>query len=204
MTLYVQVSACQWSLLFLSYINRTLYCTCVASFAIFYSCCFRLHYMTSTNCGLCQGNMSWCYDVRGPSYHWVIEMYERLNLPVVPAIVEALQKEVADRMKEVQRGKTDQKKKVRIQMKVARAEEQEARKKWVRRQALQHTYGEEEDEIDGEDAVDPALIEAAGELIRGAQDNGDIVHISGRSCRCGSKQHKRTSHSSCPLNPRNK
>ena len=106
-------------------------------------------------------------------------------------------------MKEVQRGKTSEKK-VRIQMKVARAEEHEARKKWVRRQALQHTYDDEEDEIGGEDAVDPALIEAAEEVITGAQDNGDIVQISGRSCRCGAKQHKRTSHSSSPLNPRNK
>lgn len=165
---------------------------------------FRLHYMTSTNCGLCQGNMSWCYDVRGPSYHWVIDLFEGLNLPVIPAVVEALQKEVAERMKEVQRGKTDHKKKVRIQMKVARAEEQEARKKWVKRQAVQHTYGQEEELGEDDEAEDPALIEAAREALRGAQEStGDTVHISGRSCRCGSKQHKRTTHSSCPLNPKN-
>ena len=163
----------------------------------------RLHYMTSTNCGLCQGNMSWCYGVRGPSYHWVADLYERLNLPVLPAVVEALQKEVADRMKEVEKGKTDHKKGIRIQMKVARAEEQEARKKWVKRQALQHSYGQDDDDVD-EEAVDPALVEAAREATRGTQENnGDVVHISGKSCRCGSKQHKRTSHSSCPLNQKN-
>lgn len=148
--------------------------------------------------------MSWCYDVRGPSYHWVIDLFERLNLPVVPAVVEALQKEVADRMKEVQRGKTDHKKKVRINMKVARAEEQEARKKWVKRQALQHTYGQEEESADEEEAIDPALIQAAATVIRAVEDsNGDMLHISGKSCRCGSTQHKRTSHSQCPLNPKN-
>ena len=147
--------------------------------------------------------MSWCYHVRGPSYHWVVDLYERLNLPVLPAVIEALQKEVADRMKEVEKGKTDHKKGIRIQMKVARAEEQEARKKWVKRQALQHTYGQDDDDVD-EETVDPALVEAAREATRGTQeDNGDVVHISGKSCRCGSKQHKRTSHSSCPLNPKN-
>ena len=92
--------------------------------------------MTSTNCGFCQGNMSWCYKVRGPNYHWVIDLYERLNLPVIPAVIEALQKEVVDRMKEIETGKTDHKKKIRIQMKVARAGDQEARKKWVKRQAV--------------------------------------------------------------------
>ena len=106
-------------------------------------------------------------------------------------------------MREVEKGKTDHKKGIRIQMKVARAEEQEARKKWVKRQALQHSYGQDDDDVD-EEAVDPALVEAAREATRGTQENnGDVVHISGRSCRCGSKQHKRTSHSSCPLNPKN-
>ena len=107
--------------------------------------------------------MSWCYDVRGPSYHWVIDLFEGLNLPVIPAGVEALQKDVAEHMKEVQRGKTDHKKKVRIQMKVARGEEQEARKKWVKRQAVQHTYGQEEELGEENEAEDPALIEAARE-----------------------------------------
>ena len=122
--------------------------------------------MASTYCGLCQGNMSWCYHVRGPSYHWVVDLYERLNLPVLSAVIEALQKEVAEQMKEVERGKTDHKKGIRIQMKVARAEDQEARKKWVKRQALQHTYGQDDDDAD-EEAEDPALVEAAREAIRG-------------------------------------
>jgi hypothetical protein len=28
--------------------------------------------------------------------------------------------------------------------------------------------------------------------------------VKGRKCRCGSKEHKRTSHSACPLNSKNK
>ena len=159
--------------------------------------------MTSTNCGLCQGNMSWCYEVRGSSYHWVIDLYDRLNLIIIPAVIEALRKEVEDRMKKIQRGKTDQKKKTRIKMKVARAEDQEARKKWVKRQAVQHTYGNKVDEED--DDVDANFVAAAREITRGVEgDDGAILAISGRGCKCGSNTHKRNSHSAYPLNPRNK
>ena len=71
---------------------------------------------------------------------------------MIPAVIEALQKEVTDRMKEIERGQTDKKKKkkkkTRNQMKVARAEDQEARKKWVKRQTVQHTYGNDEEDGD--------------------------------------------------------
>ena len=159
--------------------------------------------MTSTNCGFCQGNMSWCYRVRGTAYHWISDLYERLQLPVVPAIIEALQKDIQDRMKTIESGKTDHKKKNRVQMKVARAEEQEARKKWVKRQAVQHTYGNAEE--GGNEEEDLGLISAAREAIGAAEEsNGAVTLISGRTCRCGSKQHQRTTHSSCPLNKRSK
>ena len=61
----------------------------------------------------------------------MIDLYEMLNLPVIPSVIEALQKAALDRMKEIEKGKTDHRKKTRIQMKVARAEDQEARKEWV-------------------------------------------------------------------------
>lgn len=112
--------------------------------------------------------MSWCYEVRCSNYHWVIDLYDRLNLPVIPAVIEALRKKVEDRIKEIKRGKTDQKKKTRIKMKVARAEDQEARKKWVKRQAVQHTYGIEVDEED--DDVDPSVIAAARRLLEGLKE----------------------------------
>ena len=170
---------------------------------ISYNVFLRLHYMTSTNCGFCQGNMSWCYKIRGSSYHWIIDLYERLNLPVISAVVDALQKEVKDRMKEIERGQTENKKKVRTQMKVARAEDQVARKKWVKQQAVQHTYGNDTEDGDDEE-VDEALTVDVQAAIAGAEESdGTMLVISGKSCRCGSKAHKRTSHSSCPLNPRN-
>ena len=150
--------------------------------------------------------MTWCFKVRGSSYHWIIDLYERLNLPVIPAVIEALQKEVVDCMGEINKGKTENKKRNRIQLKVARAEDQEARKKWVKQQAVQHTYGNDVDDGNAdEDDIDPALIAAARDAVGGEEGNdGAIVIISGGACRCGSKTHKRTSHSDCPLNARKK
>lgn len=79
-----------------------------------------------------------------------------------------------------------------------------ARKKWVKQQAVQHTYGNDTEDGDEED-VDPALTVDAQEAIGGAEESdGTILLISGKSCQCGSKTHKRTFHSSCPLNPRNR
>ena len=53
--------------------------------------------------------------------------------------------------------------------------------------------------------MDPALIVAARAAMEETEeDDGAILVISGRTCRCGSKTHKRVSHSDCPLNPKNK
>ena len=45
------------------------------------------------------------------NYHWVIDLYEMLNLPVILAVIEALQKAAVDHMKEIEKGKTDHRKK---------------------------------------------------------------------------------------------
>lgn len=66
-----------------------------------------------------------------------------------------------------------------------------------------YTYGPDDDDVH-EEVVDPALVEAAREATRGTPElNGDVVHISRKSCRCGSKEHERTSHSSCHVNLKN-
>ncbi|CAB4009242.1 Hypothetical predicted protein [Paramuricea clavata] len=129
------------------------------------------------------------FQNRGPKYHWLIDLYDRIHLPVIPAVIETLQKEVAARMKEV-----------------ARAEDQEARKKWLKRKELHHSYGTNDaDEGVEEDEDDPNLIAGAVKAITGAEQScGTLTVVSGKSCRCGSKEHRRTSHSLCPLNPKNK
>ena len=82
--------------------------------------------MALTNAGFCQGNMTWCFKVRGPNYHWAVDLYEKLKLPVVPAVVEALHKATTDRAAELEKQKSERRKQNRIRMKVARAEDQES------------------------------------------------------------------------------
>ena len=52
----------------------------------------RLHYITKTNIGLCQAKMSWMLKKKGPSYHWLLDLFKRLNLPVLDRVQEALHK----------------------------------------------------------------------------------------------------------------
>ena len=89
-------------------------------------------------------------------------------------------------------------------MKVAQAEDQEARKKWVKQQPVPHTYGNDQEDDDAEeDEVDPALIITAGATMEEIEeDDGALLVISGRICQCGSKTHKRVSQPDCPLKPK--
>ena len=150
--------------------------------------------MASTNAGLCQGNMTWCLKVKGDKYHWVIDLYDRLNFPVIPAITEALIKCVWDRADELAKQQTEAWKQQCIKMKVARTEDQEARKKWVKQQAVRHTYGGDSED-DGDD--DGQLVAEVNDMIGNGEE---LLVVSGRKCRCGSTQHQRTSHKDCPLN----
>ena len=97
---------------------------------------FRLHYITSTNCGLVQGNMTWAIKARGEPYHWVTDLYKRLKLPVFPAMVEALTKQVQEHIMTTTRQQSDEGKKNRVQQKIAKAEDQAERKKCRTRQAV--------------------------------------------------------------------
>lgn len=51
--------------------------------------------------------MTWCYEVRGPQYHWVTDLYERINLPILPAIMRALSEAVKLRAAELQKQKSN-------------------------------------------------------------------------------------------------
>ena len=48
----------------------------------------REHYEAATNLGLIQANMTWCYKRKGPQYHWIIELYSRMGLPILDGIRE--------------------------------------------------------------------------------------------------------------------
>ncbi|XP_078695696.1 uncharacterized protein LOC144924443 [Branchiostoma floridae x Branchiostoma belcheri] len=103
----------------------------------------RLAYCTWTDIGLLQGNMTWCYKTYGPGYHWIREVYQ--------GVVETARKRNEDRMKHLEAIKTNKAKDRRIALKVARALEQEERKRWNKNRPLQHSYGEEE-EVAGDDS----------------------------------------------------
>lgn len=140
--------------------------------------------------------MTWCFNHRGPDYHWIVDLYERMNLPVLPEVVHAFQKATKERMTELEK-KTDEAKQKRVSQKIARSEDQEEWKKWVKRQAILHTYGAE-DEDDGSEE-DRTLVQEAEHLMGGEE----TVIVSGRKCRCGSTTHLRTSSRLCPLNKNN-
>ena len=46
------------------------------------------HYQVSTNLGLLQANMTWCFKNKGPHYHWIIDLYSKMGLPVFDRIQE--------------------------------------------------------------------------------------------------------------------
>ena len=66
----------------------------------------------------------------------------------------ALSEAVKLRAAELQKQKSNHSKVLRVQMKVARAEDQETWKQWVKRQAIVHSYGQD-DEGDDEPGAWP-------------------------------------------------
>ena len=68
--------------------------------------------------------MTWCFNHRGPDYHWIVDLYVRMNLPVLPEVVRAFQKATKERMTELEK-KTDEAKQKTVSQKIARSEDQE-------------------------------------------------------------------------------
>ena len=52
----------------------------------------RVHYIVSTNLGLLQSNMSWLSKKHGQSYHWILDLFSRMKLPVFDGMLGALEK----------------------------------------------------------------------------------------------------------------
>jgi len=46
------------------------------------------HYQASTDLGLIQANMSWLYKDEGARYHWIVDSYSRMGLPVLSGLQE--------------------------------------------------------------------------------------------------------------------
>lgn len=87
----------------------------------------QLHYEFSTNCGLCQSNMSFMYREVGAGYHWMHELLLSLGLPIPDGIEEIWYKENERRMKALQRKQSDQAKTARAHLKQKRCQERKKR-----------------------------------------------------------------------------
>lgn len=46
----------------------------------------QLHYEVSTNIGLLQSNMSWFFTNYGNDYHWALELYADMGLPMIDGL----------------------------------------------------------------------------------------------------------------------
>ena len=159
----------------------------------------RLHYITSANLGLCQSNMTYLTGKKGTGYHWLLDLFGRLKLPILDGMQEALEQANKNRKKKLEKLRSEESKKKRIKWKNARDLEQEERKRWVKRQEIRHDYGEEdvEDDLEVNDSA------GARELLSRSSVSGPdraVIIASKKKCKCGSTTHLRTSHRECPMN----
>ena len=76
--------------------------------------------MLSTKLALLQSNMTYMYEKRGPQYHWVVELFERLKLPVFDGVQAALEEFNEHRKLNLDHEKTDSYKQRRVQLKTER------------------------------------------------------------------------------------
>ena len=109
---------------------------------------------------------------------------------------DALRKRKAndERVKKLEKIKTDEFKRKRIGLKRKREIEQELRKQWIQEQETSHGYGDDELDVEADDD------EGNSHLITTVTGPDDVsVVTSKKTCKCGSNKHLRTSHLECPL-----
>ena len=90
----------------------------------------QLHYVISTELALLQSNMTYMYEKRGQQYHWVVELFRRLKLPVFDGVQTALERFNKQRKLALDHQKTDKCKRRRIQLKAERTVDAQRRKEW--------------------------------------------------------------------------
>ena len=128
--------------------------------------------------------MTYMYRKRGPQYHWVVELFRRLKLPVYDGVHRALEEFNELRMEKLRYAKTEESKKRRIILKIVRTKHAQRRKEWSRKHG-HDTYGDEEDS-------DTAELKSKEKK---KSNNGQRM-VEGQ-CKCGSTTHG--PHTSCAL-----
>ena len=92
--------------------------------------------------------------------------------------------------KNLEKKQTEEAKQQRTNWKKARAQEQEERKQWIRKQRIQHTYDSDNDDTDELSDCDE----------KRRHCSCHHYYIKKGKCKCGSTSHKYISHCECPLN----
>ena len=107
------------------------------------------HYHVSTNLGLLQSNLTYMHQMCGVSYHWIPELFRRMDLPVFDGVQEALERDNDARKKDLDRAKRSPVKRKRIALKRNRVNEGRKRMEWSKKHG-HHTYGEPEEHVEKE------------------------------------------------------
>lgn len=101
-------------------------------------------YECYTDIGLLQANLTWARSAWGNDYHWFADLLEQFKLKPTVTMLQWINVVADRRLKDLTRKKTKACKDSRNVRKRARLEEQENRKKWVKRQRIRMTYGDED------------------------------------------------------------
>jgi hypothetical protein len=104
------------------------------------------HYHVSTNLGLLQSNLTYMHQKCGASYHWIPELFRRMDLPVFDGVQDALERDNEARKKDLARAKTSPVKRRRIALKRERGIDSKKRTEWSKKHG-HHTYDEAEDQV---------------------------------------------------------
>jgi len=71
----------------------------------------------------------------------------QMGLPILDGMADIWKVDIDETSKVLQRKKTDEVKRYRIQMKAAHVAEQQERKQWTKRQQILHSYGNQDDDL---------------------------------------------------------
>ena len=104
-------------------------------------------YECYTDIGLLQSNLTWARNAWDPHYHWIVELLEKFGLQPTATMNNWIGMVADLREKSCTRKKSKSCKDARNVRKRARMEEQEQRKKWVKRQRVQMTYGSNDKDV---------------------------------------------------------
>ena len=88
------------------------------------------------------------------SYHWLLELFYQLKLPLFDGMAAALQSGNKVHASNLEKKQVEQSKENCTSWKKAYVQEQEERKQWIHRQRIQHTYESDEEEDDDNDLGD--------------------------------------------------